>query len=306
MPLLISLLRSPRLWLLLLGLALTAALVEYQLWGERARLWLKQQYVDDDTRQASIWLPGYRLVDTRLLAGLEEAETSDLTYDAQRNSLYTVTGRQPQLIELSLSGEVLRRIPLLGFADPEGVEALGGGRLAIVDERRHSLTTFRLDDDAVSIDAAEHPSHDLGFAEAGNKGFEGIAWDAGSQRLLLAKEREPLGLFSLPFPGEEGVAGALQALPDKTAMLRDMSALSFDARTGHTLVLSDESRLLLEVDRQGEPVSFLSLSAGFNGLPSAIEQAEGVALDAAGTLYIIGEPNLLYIFRKHPESSPAQ
>ncbi|MNE27858.1 SdiA-regulated [compost metagenome] len=102
----------------------------------------------------------------------------------------------------------------------------------------------------------------------------------------------------MPFTGEDGTAGTLQTLPSKRAFVRDISSLSFDARTGHSLVLSDESRLLLELDGQGRPVSFISLIGGLNGLRRSIKQAEGVTMDAAGNIYIVGEPNLLYVFSK--------
>ncbi|HRJ12902.1 MAG TPA: SdiA-regulated domain-containing protein, partial [Alphaproteobacteria bacterium] len=60
-------------------------------------------------------------------------------------TLFSVSGKTPALIELSLEGELLRRIPLAGFSDPEGVEILSDGRLAIIDERRRTLSILRLD-----------------------------------------------------------------------------------------------------------------------------------------------------------------
>lgn len=289
----------PRRLLLLLLVVASALLVDFLRLDERARFWLDEGRRSVAEQQASIWLPGYRVVvQGRTLAGLARDETSGLSYNPASDTLFTVTGRNPQLVELSLAGEVLRRIPLTGFSDPEGVEVISGGRLAIIDERRRSLTVLTVDDDTRSLDAGDYPSFDLGFADSGNKGFEGIAWDSLNQRLLLGKERGPLGLFSLPFAGEDGAAGTLQTLPSKRAFVRDISSLSFDARTGHSLVLSDESRLLLELDGQGRPVSFISLIGGLNGLHRSIKQAEGVTMDAAGNIYIVGEPNLLYVFSK--------
>lgn len=304
-PLPLRLLRSRRLALLLLILV-AVLLVGYQRWEQRAWFWFKEQGVSQTKQQASIWLPGYRVVvQGKPLAGLEQDETSGLAYNAATNTLYTVTGRRPQLVELSLDGEVLRRVALNGFADPEGVEVIGAGRLAIIDERRRTLTAFRLEDDALSLEAADYPAFDLGFAGSGNKGFEGIAWDPRRQRVLLGKERDPLGMFSLPFPGEDGAVGVMQPMLGAGLFVRDISSLSFDARTGHSLVLSDESRLLLELDEQGEPVSFISLIGGLNGLSASIQQAEGVTMDAAGNIYIVGEPNLLYVFSKQPVVLPA-
>ena len=250
-------------------------------------------------RLASVWLPGYRaVIQAKALAGLEKDETSGLTYNPQTGTLFTVTGKNPLLVELSREGEVLRRIELKGFADPEGVEMMDNGRMAIVDERRRQLTTFTLGDDDLELNAADFPGFDLGFAESGNKGFEGLGWDSRSHSLLLGKERSPLGLFSMPFPGADNDVGGLHPLASGNLGLRDISSLSVDERTGHVLVLSDESRMLLEIDRAGQPVSFLSLNAGFNGLEQGIKQAEGVAVDEEGNIYIVAEPNLFYVFSK--------
>lgn len=298
----LSRLLRPRMALLLVLVAVVLV-ANYRHWDDRLSFWFKEQQVSAATQQQSVWLPGYRAVlQGKPLQGLDEV--SGLTYSATSDTLFTVTGNHPQLIELSLDGQVLRRIDLHGFANPEGVEMLSGGRLAIIDERQRSLTTFKLDDLARNLDADDYPTFDLGFAGAGNKGFEGIAWDSRNERVLLGKERGPLGLFSMPFPGEDGAAGTLQPLSSGHLFLRDISSLTYDARTGHSLVLSDESRLLLEVDAQGEPVSFISLSRGMNGLRGGIEQAEGVTMDGQGNIYIVGEPNLFYVLRKEPTSPP--
>lgn len=278
------------------------ALVIYLHWDDRLLFWLKQTQSSEAERQASIWLPGYRaLLQGKAIAGLEEDELSGLSYNPASRTLFSVSGKTPALIELSLEGELLRRIPLAGFSDPEGVEILSDGRLAIIDERRRTLSILRLDQLVDGLDAADYPSFDLGFPSAGNKGFEGIAWDARNERLLLGKERGPLGLFSLPFPGEDGAAGVMQPLGRSHLFLRDISSLTHDARTGNSLVLSDESRLLLEVDAEGRPVSFISLSGGFSGLRRGIRQAEGVTMDGEGNIYIVGEPNLFYVLSRDAE-----
>src|SRR5690606_9429926 len=138
-------------------------------------------------------------------------------------TLFPVTGKNPLPVALSLEGATLRRIVLKGFADPEAVEMIDNGRMAIVDERRRQLTAFTLEDDDLELDAADFQGFDLGFADAGNEGFEGLGWDSRSQSLLLGKERSPLVLFSLPFPGEDGAVGALQPLMAGNLGLRDIS-----------------------------------------------------------------------------------
>lgn len=301
----VKMLRSgSKSWLLFVAIiAVGVGLLRYFHWDER--LWfLWQEHNTSAQQQAdSVWLPGYRaLIQAKPLEGLEEAETSGLSWSPLSNTLFTVTGKIPKLVELSLDGEVLRVVELRGFSDPEGVEVLSDGRIAIIDERRAQMKTFYLPLDAEFIDGDALQPINLGFTNAGNKGFEGIAWDARNQRMLLAKERSPFGLFSLPFPeaaeDDSPITQSLQELSSSQIFMRDFSSLTIDQRTGHLLVLSDESRMLLELDELGNPVSFISLAMGFNGLVRSIKQAEGVAMDGQGTIYIVSEPNLFYVFKQ--------
>lgn len=284
--------------LLVLTIAVATLTAWLLHWDDQLRLYWQEQSTDAQGRAASIWLPDYELALKTSLAGLEDDETSGLTWNPATGTLFAVTGQNPQLIELTPGGVVLRRIRLNGFSDPEAVEALNDGQLAIVDERRRLVAVFRLSPEVESLDLDDLARYDLGFDGAGNKGFEGLAWDPRTRRMLLAKERDPQGLFELPFPGEDGAAGALEALPGQALLVRDISSVTIDPRTGHTLMLSDESRLLVELDLQGRPRSFIRLLGGLNGLVEGIDQAEGVAMDERGDIYVIAEPNLLYVFRR--------
>ncbi|WP_312234538.1 SdiA-regulated domain-containing protein [Stutzerimonas nitrititolerans] len=285
---------------ILLLFLLVAVLIAGRLlhWDDQLRLYWDERSVSPEQRAAGIWLPDYELALETTLAGLEEDETSGLSWSPLTGTLFTVTGQNPQLVEFTPAGVVLRRIHLSGFADPEAVEVLDDGRLAIVDERRRLVAVFRLEPGVESVELDDLAHYDLGFPDAGNKGFEGLAWDPLGQRLLLAKERDPLGLFALPFPGEDGAVGALEALPNQPLLVRDLSSLAIDPRSGHMLMLSDESRLLVELDLQGEPRSFISLFGGLNGLVQGIDQAEGVAMDGEGNIYVVGEPNRFFVFSR--------
>jgi uncharacterized protein YjiK len=286
------------------GLAVLAALLvlggllHYMHWDDRGLFWLEEQHPSTAQRQQNIWLPDYRaVIQARELPGLASGETSGLTYRASSNTLFTVTGRHSQLVELSLDGEILRRIALVGFINPEAVEVLSDGKFAVSDERSGLLSIFALPDEALSVEASAAQQITLVAAGANtNKGFEGLGWDARHQRLILAHERGPVALSSLDYP----ITGAPQPAPlvGQHLFVRDLSSVAVDERTQHLLALSDESRLLLELDEQGKPVSFISLLGGLNGLTQSIKQAEGVAIDAEGNLYLVSEPNLFYRFEK--------
>ena len=112
-------------------------------------------------------------------------------------------------------------------------------------------------------------------------------------------------MFSLGSDGQRLLDQELRPLPSYGLGMRNLSALSVDPRTGHILALSAQSRLLLELDEKGEPVSFISLLGGQSGLESRIPRAEGVAMDEEGTIYMVSEPNLFYVFRKdEPFTAP--
>ena len=80
--------------------------------------------------------------------------------------------------------------------------------------------------------------------------------------------------------------------------MRDISSLQFDERSGHLLALSDESRQIVELDTKGRAVASVSLSKGSMSLRKDVPQAEGLAMDDEGTLYVTSEPNLFYVFKK--------
>ncbi len=253
-------------------------------------------------RERSLWLPDYQVViEAQPIAGLED-DVSALTYDPDRRSLFSVTNHKAELIELSLNGQVLRRIALVGFGDAEAVEYIGPGTYVISDERAQRLFKVHVDERTRWLDAADSEQLSLGLGLNGNKGFEGLAYDSQGRRLFVAKERDPLRILEITgFPSAEQrlnlhVADDLKR--DRRLFVRDLSSLQFDERSGHLLALSDESRLVVELDVDGRPISTLSLLRGMHGLKRSVPQAEGLAMDETGELYLVSEPNLFYRFTK--------
>lgn len=265
-------------------------------WDDRGVLWVKERFESPAERKESVWLPDYRaVIDAKLLPGMEKDEASDVSYDPQTKTLFSVMGKNPFLVELTLQGDVLRKMPLVGWSNPEGVTVMGNGLLAITDEREHLLSIVKVDADTRELNIANFPKYDLGPSKNQNKGFEAVVWDARRQQLLLGEERPP-ALFSWKSDGSQILKGDKQKLSSAALDVRNLSALAIDPRTGHTLVLSADSHLLLELDEKGEQVSFMTLLGGFNGLKKTIPRAEGVTMDEAGTLYMVSEPNLFYRF----------
>lgn len=286
--------------LFLLAVLLAALAHNHRLWQ---RAWFDWQSYWQVTAPQSLGLGDYRVVlEAQPIEGLDEV--SALTYDPLRNSLFTVTNKNSELVELSLDGQVLRRIALRGFGDPEAVEFISANTYVISDERQHRLIKIQLDDETTVVDAAEAEQITLGVHLSGNKGFEGLAYDSQGQRLFVAKERDPMLIYEVQgFPHHDpeksyGVHVLNNPERDAGLFVRDLSSLQYDERSGHLLALSDESRLVVELDVDGRPLSTLALGKGRQGLSKAVPQAEGMAMDDDGTLYLVSEPNLFYVFKK--------
>ncbi|AMB84124.1 DNA-binding protein [Pseudomonas agarici] len=286
-------------WLLLV-VVIGAGVAVPMHWDDRGVLWVKERFEAPAERRDSIWLPGYHaVIDAKLLPGMEDDEASDVSYNPRTRTLFSVMGKHPFLVELTLQGDVLRKIPLVGWNNPEAVTVLEGERLAIVDERMHTLTIVTVEANTRELNIKDFQPYDLGPSKNQNKAFEAVVWDSHNQRILLGEERPP-ALFSLKSDGTQ-VFGEKQKLASDQLDMRNLSALAIDPRTGHMLALSADSHLLLELDEKGEQVSFMTLLGGFNGLKNTIPRAEGVTMDEDGTLYMVSEPNLFYVFKRTPQ-----
>ena len=125
---------------LALALVMLIFLISAQQWRLFERGWFawREGQQSQQGREHSLWLTDYRVVvEAQPLLGLDEV--SGLAFDPDRNSLFAVTNTNDALVELSLTGQVLRSIPLQGFGDAEAVEYISPGIYVISDERRQRL-----------------------------------------------------------------------------------------------------------------------------------------------------------------------
>ncbi len=294
---------KPLALILMIAVVLTLGVAgQYYRLYERA--WFNLQNWLHPLSEQSMALGDYRVeIEAKVIDGLDD-DVSALTFDPVRNSLFTVTNQNSELIEMSLDGRILRRIALIGFGDPEAVEFISADTYVISDERQQRLIKIHLEEGTTFLDAADAEQMTLGMHMTRNKGFEGLAYDSKGKRLFVAKERDPMLIYEVQgFPHynpEKSYAVHVINNPKRDAGLfvRDLSSLQYDERSGHLLALSDESFLVLELDIDGRPLSTMSLRKGQQGLQKTVPQAEGIAMDDEGTLYLVSEPNLFYVFKK--------
>lgn len=295
---------SPWKWALLLSVLLAAYQVRVLHLDERLYFWIKTSWHEETWEHRSLWLPEYRVrIEAKAVAGVTD-NFSGLSYDNDRDQLWAVVNNPEQLLRLSPDGELLGRYPLSGFEDVEGITYLGDGLLLVAEERRQALVAVRVPEKPGALFREDYRALTLGIGQGGNQGFEGLGYDPAGDRLFVVKEHSPRKLYEIRGL-KSSLAGAFnleiidrQAWIDRIAFATDFSSVHFDERTGHLVLLSDQSRLLLELDDKGRLVSFRSLLGGFAGLTDSVPQAEGATFDERGDLYLASEPNLFYRFER--------
>ena len=228
---------------------------------------------------------------------------SGLSFNPETGTLFTVINRPAELAELSQHGRLLRRIPLTGASDLEGITHVEGDRFILVDEGRHRLSwvTITPQTTQLDLDAAPVLTLDLGAFE--NLGFEGISWDQRHKELVIVQEMLPIRVLVVAGL-DEAARGPGQGVtirewqPDNWAghFVADLSSVTVDDPTGNMLLLSHMSSVLVEYAPDGTPLGLLSLWAGSHGLTRSVPQAEGVAIGPERQIFIVSEPNLFYRF----------
>jgi len=246
--------------------------------------------------QGSLELEAYQLQSRIDVAEITD-DLSGVTFNALTQSLFAVTNAPEQIVEMSLEGKVKRLIPLLGFDDTEGITHIGGNRFAIVEERKRQVVFIDINKHTNEIKREHCEGYKLPLQGEKNKGLEGIAWSKKAG-ILIAKEDEPEQLYHFDQQQHDGkyltpfLNNSIQR-----KQLGDVAGLHSLAN-GNTLFLSEESRLLLELSPKGYVLSSKSFEYDPFGIFYSIRQPEGVTMADDGRLYIVSEPNQLFIFEK--------
>ena len=257
--------------------------------------------------QESTRLDQYTLAKGPVVIGGVSQNASGLTYHAGRDSLFVVLDSPQRVVELSLDGSLERKINLNKFEDTEGIVWLGENRFAVAEEALGNIVLIELEpkDGGVSWKKAKKLKPDSKVNAA--NGLEGIAYDPLGKRFFVAREKRSPAVFKIIPPKPESDMPSTSILMSLAGRgLRDISGLHYDVKSERLLILSHESACVVETNKYGIETSRLLLRGGKSGLGRTIFKAEGVALDKHGTLYIVSEPNLLYVFKKakpRPQSS---
>ncbi len=251
--------------------------------------------------------PGVELYDYRVKVDAKELKfikknLSGLTYNKNTKTLFAITNSPRNIYELDLSANLLRTIKLSGFKDTEAIVYLRDNFFAIADELKKVIYILEITKDTNKINIKDsYRKIKIDLDTFKNLGFEGLAYNSKKDELYIVNEKLPLQIIRITgwFEKSENMSISFD---DKLIKLDnfsdDFSGLHFDLKSNNLLFLSEESKLISEVNLNGEHISFIDLEKGFMNLKSDIPQAEGITMDEKGTLYIVSEPNLFYSFEK--------
>lgn len=227
---------------------------------------------------------------------------SSLTYNTHTDTLFTIGDDTSDLFEISTSGDIIRRISFDGFHEVEGIQYVGGNRFLILEEAGNRLSLVEIDPDTKILNTfISRISLKIEYTPR-NKNFEGLAYSAELDRVYVGKERNPVRIYEI-----DGFASGSQPVDilirgdqerESRLFIKDLSGLEIDPITGNLLVMSHESRLVVELNESGHPISSLSLLKWQGNLEHSVPQAEGIAIGPDGAIYIMSEPNLFYVFKK--------
>jgi uncharacterized protein YjiK len=257
--------------------------------------------INKETEGNSIWLPKYQadIVELQIPGVADNA--SGITYDRDSETLWIIVNNPTYAVEIDLQFNLLRRIELKNFEDTEAITYIGNDLYLLADERDQTITLAKISNQTKQLDKNDLEQIVLDLHEYGNKGLEGIAVDYRTNTIFTVRERDPIKLIKVTGFIENNNRINIETFDQievKNLYVDDLSGLHFDINTDHLLLLSDESKLLAEMDLQGNKISYMDLEKGFNNLDRSIPQPEGITLDDKGHLYIVSEPNLLYRFKK--------
>ncbi|MGB8169098.1 MAG: alkaline phosphatase D family protein [Chthoniobacteraceae bacterium] len=240
-------------------------------------------------------------------------EASSVTYNWDTDTLFVVGDGGTSVVQVSKTGQLINSMTLaLGgspqgteFYDTEGITYIGGGQFVLIEERYRQANLFTYVAGG-TLQRSATQTVKLGTT-IGNVGLEGLCYDPQTGGFIFVKEKDPLSVFqtTINFPAGTASNGsptatsstdlfnpALANLSDFSDVfaLSNLPSLAGQPDSSHLLIISQESGQIVNIDRNGNVSSRLTIVAD-PGSPLTVPDMtmEGVTMDRDGFLYVANE-----------------
>ncbi|MGV1755154.1 SdiA-regulated domain-containing protein, partial [Agrobacterium sp. CG674] len=216
-------------------------------------------------------IPGSSLQLDRYIVTIQErqvgrlSDLSGLTYSATTGTLFGVSGRPSQIVELSTDGELLRIISLDGVSDPEAIAHVAGDNFLVSDEGRKRILEVTIGERASKVTASEPSYYATTDWQFPNLGYEGL--DIGNGLLYVAQEMLPsaVTVVTRATPGIIPTVREWGMNAFSRLYMLDISSLAIEKESGNVLVMSHQSALIAQYSPEGRVLGGLLLWKGRHG-----------------------------------------
>ena len=225
-------------------------------------------------------------------------DLSGITYNPESETLFLISNTPTRIYEITREGRFVRQIALEGFNDTEDIVFLANQTFAVIEERRKTLTVFKISKETETIQYADCRHIVVPTPGKGNHGLEGLAWDPDARTFLVSQEENPRAIYTIPFdiigdPGRfQQEVTALRNLPWRK--LGDYAGIYFDKASGRLLILSRTSGKIKDYTLDGQEKGSLNLQRFIPGRVAT----EGLTVAPGGELYVCSEPNIVFVFSR--------
>lgn len=228
-----------------------------------------------------------------------EKNLSGLTYNFLTNTFFAISNRPRNIYELNKNGDIIRQIKLSGFKDTEGITHIKNDTFALVDEKKESVIIIKIDSSTNHINYEDSKAIKLEIQNFENFGFEGVTYNSFKNTILIANEKFPMKIIEISnWETNNPIFQKSEIFENIKQYVSDISSFTFNEKTNSFIILSDESKMILEVNQKGKLLSYQYLTKGKMYLENDIPQPEGITIDKENNIYIVSEPNLFYKFSK--------
>lgn len=244
-------------------------------------------------------LPAYQAVlRVPSVTGISAKSFSGVAFHPATRTLYVIDNDNANIYELDTAGALKRTLATSGFADPEGIVHQGDDYFLISEEGLANIVRLKLPRTGTGpVARSAGTALNLG-PDMSNSGIEGVGYRASDRTAFAVKEIDPPRLYRITLDAS-GVPTA--SVPDqpfsiggKTGDAADIAALE----DGNFILVDQEGDRLEGYGPQGQALSTLKLG---------MSKPEGIAIDpASGTIYVVGEPMELAVFKSKTTAFAAQ